>query len=175
MGVREHVMLWQAVSAEQGYVPLELNSYLYSSANPLRWVDPTGLYQCTYSINSHTMTCTPSQPGHPSYGPDSNWVSGNNRSNHHGSCNDCRDNSNRTNVSFHGPIPIGSYNIGPNNGGVNGGRRNLTPNPGRTDFQLHFCPNMNTCSDGCVASPQWPLLNNLLNTEEGQNSLTVVQ
>jgi hypothetical protein len=124
------------------------------------------------------MTCLPNNPANPTYGPNSNWVSGNSNKTVNGTtCGDCRDNANRTNVSDHGPIPIGTYNIGPNDGGAYGGRRNLTPNPknGRYGFQFHNCGNMANCSDGCVASPQWPLLNNLLNLEEGQNTLWVVQ
>lgn len=39
MGVGEHVQMWM-----NGEGPLELNSYLYGLANPLRYTDPYGLW-----------------------------------------------------------------------------------------------------------------------------------
>ena len=42
MSILEHVQLWQWTSGSSQQVPLELNSYLYANANPLRYTDPTG-------------------------------------------------------------------------------------------------------------------------------------
>jgi RHS repeat-associated protein len=169
MSVARHVRRWQGSLGQPGQGPLELNPYLYVSANPLRWVDPTGMYQCTYSITSHTMTCTPNDPSHGTFS-SSDFVSGRNST----GCNDCQNNPNRTNVSDYGPIPVGTYNIGPL---TPNGRRNLTPDPsnGRFGFQLHHCgTGPATCSWGCIASPNtWNQLNNALSQEEGDNTLTV--
>lgn len=151
-----------------GTVQPSLNLYAYAENNPARYIDPMGLYVCVYSIANHSMVCSPTNPANPPFS-SSDFVSGNNTD---PKCSDCQDNPNRTNVSDHGPIPVGSYTIA----GLAKGRRNLTPNPanGRFSFQLHACPNRATCSAGCVASPgDWQNLNKLLSTEEGWNVLTV--
>ena len=147
-----------------------MNVYAYVGNNPVRWVDPTGLYWCTYSISSHSMTCTPNTPVYLSFSR-SDFVSGRNGP----GCNDCQNNLARTDVSDYGPIPFGIYNI---SGVTSKGRRNLRPNPtnGRFGFQLHVCPDPATCSWGCIAGPTntWSQLNSLLSNEEGNNTLMVV-
>src|SRR5258707_1092484 len=52
----------------------------------------------------------------------------------------------------------------------------LTPDPtnGRFAFQLHWCPDPNTCWAGCVAGPTFDELDRLLSLEEGDNYVTVV-
>ena len=97
-----------------------LNTYSYVGNGPLSAIDPLGLYACTYSIGAHPMTCVPNDPTHPSFTSDQ-FVSGNNQSSN---CPDCQNNSNRTNVSDHGPLPATNYSIGPQHGLS---RRNLRP------------------------------------------------
>jgi hypothetical protein len=132
------------------------------------FADPTGLYQCTYTIASHSMSCTPNDPSHPSFQSDQ-FVSGYNQSS---SCPDCQDNPGRTGVPDHGPLPATDYSIGQQHGLS---RRDLTPvDPtrmgGRFAMQLHGCRNPATCSNGCIAAVTnrvRDLLNQLLHLEEG--------
>lgn len=151
------------------------NTYLYAGANPLRFIDPTGLYQCTYSISTQTMTCNPNNPAHGTFS-SSQFVAGNNLN---PNCNDCQNNPDRTNVSDHGPLPVGTYAIGPQLPGSS--RRNLTPQPGTQMFgrfamQVHGCGNPATCSNGCIAATTNAVrdeFNQKMGLEEGQNTLTV--
>jgi RHS repeat-associated protein len=149
------------------------STYTYVSDRPTMSVDPRGLYDCTYSISAHSMSCTPSQPGHPNFSSP-NYVSGNNNSS---SCQNCQNNPDKTNVQDHGPIPVGTYSIGAITR-PGGSRRRLTPDPvGRTNLELHGCKNPATCSDGCIGATtnaDRDLLNRDLSLEEGQNTLTVV-
>lgn len=153
------------------------STYSYVNDNPISSVDPRGLYLCMYSISAHNMSCTPDLPGDPSFSSNS-YVSGNNGES---SCQTCQNNPAKTNVSFHGPIPIGDYTIGaPTTPG--GFRRNLIPDPSnqmlnRNGFQLHGCPNPATCSEGCIGATTnavRDLLNKDLSLEEGRNTLMVL-
>src|SRR5262249_31861890 len=127
------------------------NSYLYASGDPVRFVDALGLYQCDYAISTHRMVCVPNESKHPPFS-SSEFVSGNNSD---PTCSDCQNNQNRAAVKNHGPIPIGSYTIGPRR--PSSSRRDLTPSPGntmfgRTAFQIHGCRYPASCSEGCIAA-----------------------
>jgi RHS repeat-associated protein len=125
-----------------------VNWYGYAAANPMRYVDPRGLYDCFYSISTHHLVCTPNDPSNPSFDSD-DYVAGQNSP----TCPDCQNNPSRVNVPDFGPIPPRPYKIG-DRLTPGGHRRRLTPNPsnGRWGFQTHGCGNPNTCSNGCVAA-----------------------
>ena len=150
------------------------STYTYVLNRPTMSADPSGLYDCTYSISAHSMNCIPDFPGDPNFS-STNYVSGNNNS---PSCPNCQNNPDKTNVSYHGPIPVDTYSIG----GITkpgGSRRRLTPPVpnGRTDLELHGCKYPATCSDGCIGATtnaDRDLLNKDLSLEEGHNTLTVV-
>ncbi|MBI4689534.1 MAG: DUF2778 domain-containing protein [Nitrospirae bacterium] len=151
-----------------------INSYIYAN-NPVNWIDRWGLYECTYDISSHDMTCTPNNSGNLTFN-SSSFVSGNNLSS---LCCDCQDNPDRDYVPNHGPIPDGDYTIEAQK--TNSSRRNLTPDPsnnmhGRSGFQIHGCSNRDTCSNGCIGATTNATrdeLNRLLSLEEGNNTLHV--
>jgi len=165
------------------------NFYRYVDDDPVNGVDPLGLYTCRYYILNHTMTCAPSRPrqNHPTY-TRSNWSAGQNAgedpTNRYSECNDCRDNPKRTNRSGRGPAPENTYNIGPAHGP--GRRRNLAPwntntgnehgRGGRSELQIHFCPNPANCSTGCIANSDYAdfqMFNDMLDLEN-VNVLIVV-
>jgi hypothetical protein len=159
------------------------STYAYVNDDPVSKVDPRGLYDCTYSISAHSMSCTPDLPGDPNFSSN-HYVSGNNGGSggSGGSgCQKCQNNPDKANVPFHGPIPVGLYTIGmPTTPG--GYRRRLSPLPlnqmfGRSSFELHGCPNPATCSEGCIGATTNAVRNQLnkdLGLEEGLNTLTVV-
>jgi hypothetical protein len=108
----------------------------------------------------------------------SNYVSGNNNIPGPVSC-PCQNNPDQTNVSFHGPLPLGDYSIGPQK--PNSSRRDLQPinamMGSRDSMQIHGCGDRSKCSDGCIAATTNATrdqLNKLLNTENGSNTLHVV-
>lgn len=154
-----------------------LNLYSYVNNNPVNLVDPLGLYNCTYSISSHTMTCT-SDAGNDGFSsPD--WTSGNNGSKCPGG--NCQDNPNQTGVSFAGPAPTGTYDLSaPTKPG--GGRRHMNPKSGtnmkgRSDIETHGCTNPATCSEGCLAAKSNKTrddFNDAMSKEEGNNTVKVV-
>ena len=153
-----------------------LNTYAYVSDDPIELVDPQGLYQCTYSIGAHEMSCTPNDPSHPPF-RSFRFVSGNNESS---SCQDCQDNAKRTGIQDHGPLPMTDYSIGPALDAL--GRRDLIPaDPTqmgrRFGMQLHGCKNRDSCSNGCIGATTNKVrdrLNELFHLEEGHNTLQVV-
>jgi RHS repeat-associated protein len=157
------------------------NWYGYGEANPLSYVDPAGLYSCTYSIAAHRMSCTPDVPVHLPF--DSNhYVAGHNTP----WCPDCRDNPQRQCMRRTGPLPTGDYSIG-NLRSPEGHRRDLLPRPGnnmcapplatpRDLMQTHGCDDPATCSEGCIAATDnatRDLFDQLMALESG-NTLTVV-
>jgi RHS repeat-associated protein len=159
-----------------------MNTYAYVSGSPLSFMDLFGLYQCTYSISGHSMSCTPDDPSHPSFA-SSNYVAGNNLS---ASCpkEGCQNNPAAENVSKSGPLPEGTYSIGSQGdfpGAVSKNARSLTPmnvpNLGtRSGFQIHGCPDPEDCSRGCIAATTTKTrdtYNQLMNLEP-RNVVTVV-
>jgi RHS repeat-associated protein len=80
-----------------------------------------------------------------------------------------------------GPIPPGNYTSSgkPPTRPPSTARRNLTPDPANTmynrgGFQTHYCPNAQTCSNGCVAQPDMSTMNDF-NDFVDQDSNTDVQ
>lgn len=134
------------------------NSYAYVQSNPVRWVDPIGLYKCIYHVSVHVMVCIPDDHTNPSF-VSPFYVAGNNESS---SCpkKGCQNNPDAEDVSGSGPIPLGKWAIGPQGnfpGAVSPNARKLTPidvpNLGkRSGFQTHGCPDMRDCSHGCIAA-----------------------
>ena len=83
--------------------------YVYVKNNPLIWIDPLGLVQCTYDIAAHHLHCV-SNDGNQSY-DTSRARSGRGL---------CMNNIACVQKTNQGPIPPGNYGMGPMGG---------TPNP----------------------------------------------
>jgi len=154
-----------------------INLFVYVANNPIGSVDPLGLYECIYYIREHRMTCIPNVIPHSPF--DSNdWVSGNNNLLGPLDCR-CQNDPDRTDVPFHGPIPVGDYIIGCQR--PNSSRRDLTPMAynnmyWRSSFQIHGCKNPANCSEGCIAATTNQVrdrFNFLMSLEEGNNWLYV--
>jgi RHS repeat-associated protein len=165
-----------------------VNYYNYVGNGPVRFIDPLGLYSCTYYIREHYLECTPDNPENPFY-DSPNWTSGNNVFPLIDYCNDCQDNPDRTDRNNQGPIRPGNYTINerpPRDPNRRYARRiDLNPDAGnnmqgqagpRGGFQFHYCPNRVSCSLGCIANPNWNDwidFNDTLALEQG-NTLRVV-
>jgi len=136
-----------------------VNTYGYVLGNPLVNFDFFGL-DCVYSISGGTMKCTNSAGDitHESSG----WVSGQGGA--------CQNNPSAECVSWkdEGPLPQGDYNstgVPKHRVGTSTTRRSLEPDPsnemyGRGTFQTHFCPDEQTCSNGCPSNVDWEVITN---------------
>jgi len=171
-GVLTYVSAFNGILLQEALARADANLYVYGGQNPIVFIDPFGLASCTYSIGTHTMTCAPSNPNNPAYN-SSNAVSGRNTQ----ACPDCQNNPNRTGVQTAGPIPAGTYTVGPQLPGST--RRNLIPQTNiapRFGFQTHGCANPMTCSEGCIGfttNPGLDAFNSLIAAEP--NSTVTVQ
>jgi RHS repeat-associated protein len=157
-----------------------VNLYAYVGNNPILSIDPTGLYSCIYSVPQHYIVCTPGNSANP-YFSSSNFVAGNNREDDY-SGSPCQNNPACSNIENVGPLPSGSYIVGPQKSYTS--RRPLTPESPKDIFganrpggyQTHGCGNEASCSDGCIAATRNVIrdkLNNLFNLEP--NNIISVQ
>ena len=97
-----------------------LNLYTYVGGNPVTRVDPLGLAACTYSISTHTLSCTPNDGGDPStLGPNGVWSG----------VGQCANNMSCSNVPDLGPIVPGNYNMNQDDRSGHEGFWRLEPNP----------------------------------------------
>ena len=145
--------------------------YGYAVANPLKYVDPAGLYYCTYSVSTHTMACVPTDDSHPGTGFFSDqFVSGNN------DIPGCQNNSACASFSDIGPAPQGFWSIDPPHWDGEHYRRDLIPvllpdqnTWVRYGIQIHGCGSLTAphCSTGCVSTSRdnFDTLNALFDTE----------
>ncbi|QAU24389.1 DUF2778 domain-containing protein [Dyella sp. M7H15-1] len=158
----------------------QLSFYAYVGGNPLSRIDPYGLASCTYSISSHTLTCTPNAGGDPAtLGPNGVWSG----------VGPCANDPGCASHNEIGPIVPGNYNMNQDDRPGHEGFWRLEPNPKipgwkcrlgleRCGFELH----PGGISLGCItadkksqdAMKQYQNVNDLLNRENGDNHLRVV-
>lgn len=144
--------------------------YLYVENNPLIKDDPTGLAECTYSISSGHLHCTPEKPGHAAV--DIIVASGNN-----GGGLQCKNNPKCTKIKDRGPIPQGPWQWTDGDTNAPNGRV-LTPlfDTDRASIRSHSCLNPfgpslgpKFCSKGCITGFPRDMnkLNELIDAEPG--------
>jgi len=157
-----------------------VNTYLYAGADPVGSFDSLGLASCSYSVSSHTLSCTPNAGG-PALPLGPNGV--------FSGVGKCRNQNSCSGLNDLGPIPQGDYNMNRDDRDGHEGYWRLEPNPhvpgwkcrlgiSRCGFELH----PGGISLGCITADknnkpvmdQYKLINNLLIREDGSNRLKVV-
>jgi hypothetical protein len=157
-----------------------LNLYGYALGNPTYWSDLIGLAVCTYDISDTTMSCVPNAGGPASVVGPSNVFSG---------VGPCRNNPQCADKGDEGPVRPGNYRMNRDDRPGHDRFWRLEPTPKipgwkcalgieRCGFEFH----PGHVSLGCItvnsgdkaAMQQYDGLNELLNREDGNNTLTVV-
>jgi len=176
------------------------NFYGYVGNSPTNFTDPLGLAKCIYSVQAHTMICEPNaDPGMPSIGGPNGAGAvqlGPNGVDSGGSMQGstgCTNNNKCTDKRFEGPIAPGNYRMNFDTRPIHQGMDvyRLQPWPhhwydgllydlhiSRGGFELH----LGTISIGCIntnrrnpaAAQQYQQLDQLLQSENGSNYLTVI-
>jgi uncharacterized protein RhaS with RHS repeats len=161
-----------------------INPYTYVNGNPTSNIDPYGLASCSYSVSTHTLSCTPNTGGDPAIvGPNGVWSGVDNK------VINCANNMSCVDLPDVGPIVPGNYNMNRDDRPGHEGFWRLEPNPKipgwkcrlgleRCGFELH----PGGTSLGCITADkknsdvmkQYQNVNNLLNQENGNNHLRVV-
>jgi RHS repeat-associated protein len=162
-----------------------VNTYAYVSANPMVNIDPWGLARCTYSVDKHTLECVPNKGGAElTLGPEGVF-SGEGTCKNQSSCADDAHSSHPNG----GPIVIGQYKMNEDTRPGHQGFWRLEPDPPvrwweyklglrRNGFELHLGSISYGCVTGGKSNPtvvkQYNEINQLLQSENGDNTLTVV-
>ena len=169
-----------------------VNTYIYGNANPIKYIDPFGLATCRYRIRSHSLTCESKSKSDPTFiGPHKADVTLD-PSGIKSGAGPHENNPESSGVSDWGPIPPGTYTMTRRLesdrqgwwGLKNVDEENWNPlllriavklGMARTAFNLH----LGNSSMGCITvnrkknQEKYEELNNLLMSEEGQNTLIV--
>jgi RHS repeat-associated protein len=158
-----------------------VNTYAYTGDDPIMNYDDLGLAACSYSVNAHTLTCTPNAGGDPvTLGPNGVWSG----------VGHCANDNTCANDPEFGPIVQGNYKMNRDDRPGHEGFWRLEPNPTipgwkcylhwggvRCGFELH----PGGLSLGCIttnrkdvnAMKQYAGVNKLLMSEQGANTLVV--
>lgn len=128
--------------------PLQSDIYSYVGGSPLSFFDADGLL-CTYSQSGRTLSCT-NNTTHVVY------VS----CNGYAGTEDGRNNPDADQQEGVGPLPRGTYTVGPSfmHAHAGPGTRRLTPDPsndmhGRAGFLIHGDNARHDASNGCIIAP----------------------